>query len=279
MKGQASFTPDGLVGCPTHRDELRETAERIKDRDRRLLEGARLLWLETGQDLIRAKKLLGHGRFEKWCANELSYSKSKAEKLMRAAEVFGPHLKSVTVTDLPPPTVLYALSAPSVPQELRDQFIPRIVAGEQVGSEVRRAIKRHRENVELEERRAVPSCDADIEDEARARARADVEREGQQADRSAALKLILARVGDDLPKLLALVVKAGPNSVFMPTAYHELLRQIAKKFSGPAIREDDIVAFNDGGTSAPFRGPPRKFRAASRDRSAAGSGFSPLDEL
>jgi hypothetical protein len=60
MQDQDNFGLGVSTETSAHADELQETAERIKDRDRRLLEGARSYWLQTGQDLIRAKELLGH---------------------------------------------------------------------------------------------------------------------------------------------------------------------------------------------------------------------------
>ena len=71
----------------------------------------------------------------------LNYSTRTAQKLMRAAETWDSWPKSEPGSVLPKPTVIYALSAPSVPQEIRELYAPRVTAGEDVLAEVRKLIK------------------------------------------------------------------------------------------------------------------------------------------
>ncbi|UGB28689.1 DUF3102 domain-containing protein (plasmid) [Methylorubrum sp. B1-46] len=66
------------------------------------------------------KELLGHGNFLPWIKDEFGMSDRTALNFMRVAERF----KSEIVSDLPP-TVLYALAAPSTPDEVKDEIIDR----------------------------------------------------------------------------------------------------------------------------------------------------------
>lgn len=105
------------------RDEVREAAVRIKVRMARTAEDI----IEIGRDLIGVKKALGHGHFLKWVEAEFGMSESSALRFQRVAERFGS--KSVTVTDFQP-SALYALSAPSTPDELVEEVTERAAEGE-----------------------------------------------------------------------------------------------------------------------------------------------------
>ncbi|MFD0935515.1 DUF3102 domain-containing protein [Methylobacterium trifolii] len=67
---------------------MEEIAGRINERERRAATYAHDQWLENGRDLLTAKAILGHGKFEQWCEWALSYTARTAQKLMRAAEVW-----------------------------------------------------------------------------------------------------------------------------------------------------------------------------------------------
>jgi len=130
---------------------------------------------------------------------------------MRAADLLEPFVKSGTVTDLPPRTLIYTLSAPSVPDVIRDVYLPRVLAGEKVGSALRQAVRDHRQQAKC---RTAPSIEAEathVEPEAEEQ---DLKRQRQSEFRLAALSLIQARFGDDLPELMNLVANAGHGSVF-----------------------------------------------------------------
>lgn len=68
--------------------------------------------IEIGRDLIAAKKSLGHGRFLAWIDAEFKMTDRSALSFVRVAQLYGD--KSEIISDLPP-TVLYALAAPSTP--------------------------------------------------------------------------------------------------------------------------------------------------------------------
>jgi hypothetical protein len=96
-------------------------AERIRTRMSRTGQDI----VDIGRDLIGAKKRLGHGRFLAWIEAEFGMTDRSARRFMEVAESF----KSDTVSDLTP-TVLYALAAPSTPDEVRTEATSRAAAGE-----------------------------------------------------------------------------------------------------------------------------------------------------
>jgi hypothetical protein len=100
----------GKLG-PREVAELESVAGRLRDRLRRTAAEV----VAIGEDLIRAKSLLGHGAFGPWLDQEFALSRRTAEQFMAAARRFGS--KAEAVSHLPAGVVL-ELSAPSVPDEL-----------------------------------------------------------------------------------------------------------------------------------------------------------------
>lgn len=219
----------------TEQTSLDQIAFRICQRDELLRTCAHTNWFENGIDLHAAKRIIGHGGFEAWCKEKLDYSPRTAQKKMQAATVFAPWLKNESGSDLPEPSLVYLVSAPSTPQEIRDVYVPRIIAGEKVGPEVRAAIKQHRKNVRKAKRRATLSPEeqaaqdrreaAKIKRDAGEQQRLKAEREKQAAARAAAVDLIVARLGEDLAKLLAFAAEAGPIGIFSHTVQQEVERR------------------------------------------------------
>ncbi|WP_187278865.1 DUF3102 domain-containing protein [Methylobacterium sp. WL12] len=256
--------------------ELRDLARRINERELLAKKHAHVQWLENGRDLLNAKAVIGHGNFEEWCERELNYTPRTAQKLMRAAEVWGPILKTESSSVIPKPTIVYALSAPSVSQEIRDTYVPRVIAGEEVGTELRIAIKGYRDAVkkvqERESRLAAKSPEAQKAQVQREQAKArretraaeqrqtereqhQIEQERQATARSAALALIMACFGDDLPSLVALIAEAGPGSVFSYIAereWHALVQGEATSVQEGAGTVVDELKFADVGTVKTF---------------------------
>lgn len=81
---------------------------------RTALEGA----IQIGLKLKEAKEQVEHGQWENWCHENLNYSKSKTEKLMRIASEYGDensiYAKTYMCTDL---SISKALSLLQVPEE------------------------------------------------------------------------------------------------------------------------------------------------------------------
>lgn len=72
--------------------------------------------IRIGERLKEAKEKADHGQWEKWCNDNLNYSKSKTEKLMKIAAEYGdensPYAKAYTCTDLSVSKALRLLQVP-----------------------------------------------------------------------------------------------------------------------------------------------------------------------
>ncbi|WP_227439028.1 DUF3102 domain-containing protein [Methylobacterium sp. W2] len=256
-----------LPSAPFAPDELQGIAGRIKARDRLLTESAKALsvctrnqWLENGRDLLKAKKLLEHGEFGPWCEKELGYSKRTAEKYMRAAELFGPLIKNEPGSHLPCLSLVYLLSAKSVPAEIFKTFAHRVVAGENVRRELQAVIKKHRETVKRAKALAKrgPEATAKLEKREAAKARRDaredeqqcVEREQREKARGAALDLLVACMGTNLHKLIELADEAGSAELF---AYQALkgLKEHAQMNGAPAAASTEVAVTDEAPAGTP----------------------------
>lgn len=83
--------------------------------------------IDTGRDLLAVKARLEHGLFLEWLRSEIGMTPRSAQRAMGAAEALGD--KSDTVSYLPP-SVLYALSSPSLHALVRQEIVERIETGE-----------------------------------------------------------------------------------------------------------------------------------------------------
>jgi len=107
---------------------LPQRAQRIRD----LVSVARGCIIEVGHELIAAKAELVHGEWLPWLDQEFGWSEAAAQRYMQVARAFqipqAEGFKGLTIDA----TALYALSAPDVPQEARDEAVARAEAGEHV---------------------------------------------------------------------------------------------------------------------------------------------------
>lgn len=101
-------------------NQAKAVVERYRERQKAYV-------IDTGRDLLAVKEQLEHGLFLEWVLAEMQMTPRSAQRAMGAAEVLG--AKSDTVSYLPP-SILYALSAPSTPAPVRDGIVERIEAGE-----------------------------------------------------------------------------------------------------------------------------------------------------
>ena len=89
--------------------------------------------IEIGRRLTEAKQMLSHGEWGKWLKEEIHYSKSSANNMMRIFDaygstqmgLFGPEANSQTFGDL---EYSKALALLSVPAEEREQFAQEVDA-------------------------------------------------------------------------------------------------------------------------------------------------------
>lgn len=78
--------------------------------------------VEIGRDLIAVKEAIGHGNFLPWIEAEFGMTDRTARNFMSVAETFGS--KSEIVSDFTP-TILYALAAPSTPDDVVQAAVER----------------------------------------------------------------------------------------------------------------------------------------------------------
>lgn len=82
---------------------------------------------EIGRHLLRAKAVLAHGKFTAWAETELGINARTGRNYMQAASFLEGKAETVAVL---PPTVLYALSAPTAPPEVVQAVVDAAAAGE-----------------------------------------------------------------------------------------------------------------------------------------------------
>jgi hypothetical protein len=98
--------------------EAQATAGRIRDR-------LRTSYINTGNDLIRIKDKLGHGRFGPWLELECIMSARSAEECMSAARL----ATKYAITANLPPTILVALGAKSADVDVVRTVLDDVEAG------------------------------------------------------------------------------------------------------------------------------------------------------
>ena len=119
---------------------LQGAAERIRVRLKRTAEDI----IEIGHDLLLVKDRLEHGQFGVWLKAEFEFSDQTARRFMQVAERFG---KSNNLLDFKP-AILYALSAPSTSEEVREAAVKLAEAGETVTLADVQALKQQLQQVE-----------------------------------------------------------------------------------------------------------------------------------
>ena len=105
---------------------LQETKE-IKNLMKRTVEGI----IETGERLHRVKARLQYGEFMTWVESEIKCHYSTALHFMRVWETFGQQKEQIANVGINV-SVLYLLSAPSMPEQLRTQIVEMAKAGKPV---------------------------------------------------------------------------------------------------------------------------------------------------
>ncbi len=130
--------------------ELSAIKERIKIRLKRTAEDI----IEIGLDLIEAKRIAGHGGFEKWLTAEFEMGLSSAKRFIQVAEKLGG--KSPNLGDLKP-SAIYLLAQDSTPEEVRTEIIERIEDGETINSAEIQRLKK--ENAELAQKASLSERD------------------------------------------------------------------------------------------------------------------------
>lgn len=130
--------------------DLDAHAQRIRD----LVNVARGCIIEIGRELIEAKTMIGHGGWLPWLDREFGWSDETARKYMRVAEAFQIPTRlgfeGLTIDA----TALYYLSAPSVPDAVREEVIEQAETGKRITIEEAERMVADRVAKEIEEVRA-----------------------------------------------------------------------------------------------------------------------------
>ena len=101
--------------------------------------------VKIGENLIRAKEIIGHGKFGIWLEKEFAWSERTARRFMNVAK----HFKSDTVSDLKVSAkALYLLASPSTPDEVREKIISQGSEEEVSAPDVKQAIEEATEGPE-----------------------------------------------------------------------------------------------------------------------------------
>ena len=117
--------------------EVRTVAERIHVR-------TNIAIIENGRDLLVVRRMPEmEGRFVAWLNAEFRLSERTAYNMMQAAENLGERFAKFANIG---PSALYALAAPSTPDDVRDDVAARAAAGEKITTaEVERLKREARE--------------------------------------------------------------------------------------------------------------------------------------
>lgn len=112
----------------------------IKGRKRATEDGM----MAIGKMLSEVKERLPYGQFGRWLDQEFAWSQDTANRLMRVYAVFG-SAKNTRVAESAP-SVLAMLSAPSIPEEAREEFRERVkISPQPVGmKEAKEIVAKHK---------------------------------------------------------------------------------------------------------------------------------------
>ena len=99
--------------------------------------------IKIGLKLSSVKGLLPHGQFGDWCATEFEMSQKTAERMMRAAQVFGSKIDTVSILS---DSAMYLLSGPSVPEAAREEIVieAQATGKSPTKGQVQTVIKKHK---------------------------------------------------------------------------------------------------------------------------------------
>jgi hypothetical protein len=120
----------------TDEEFLREVADQIRARMVRVSRDT----IGIGRYLIEARARVGSGRFSAWIEAEFKMSRVTAYKMIKVAETFGE-----TGVNQFTPSVLYALIAPDITENVRAEIVGRAESGEKISVADVQALKQEKE--------------------------------------------------------------------------------------------------------------------------------------
>jgi hypothetical protein len=111
--------------------------------------------ITIGWNLQHVKKECGHGLFLKWLDAEFGWSHRTAQRFMRAGAVLDTKENATRVSHLEP-TAIHLLSAPSTPEQVREEVLTRFDVGEKISTEEIKSVIQQSKGAPAEKRQIDP---------------------------------------------------------------------------------------------------------------------------
>lgn len=210
-----------------------------------------MMLADAGRRLIEIKARIPHGQFETWCADNLEFSKSKAEKMMKLAERVADEnslfSKTETFTDIGISRVWALLAAP---EEAAAEVIETNDVESMTVRELKAELARVKEEKEAAERKAemIDHNNDDIRKELASMQRklSETVSEKEFAEMQAAAQ---AQKEDLTKELSEAKAEAADIQAKLDKAKEDLKKQKAKQKDLEAARDEEVKKAIEGKTA------------------------------
>ena len=210
-----------------------------------------MMLADAGRRLIEIKGRIPHGQFETWCADNLEFSKSKAEKMMKLAERVADEnslfSKTETFTDIGISRVWALLAAP---EEVAAEVIETNDVESMTVRELKAELARVKEEKEAAERKAemIDHNNDDIRKELASMQRklSETVSEEEFAEMQAAAQ---AQKEDLTKELSEAKAEAADIQAKLDKAKEDLKKQKAKQKDLEAARDEEVKKAIEGKTA------------------------------
>lgn len=210
-----------------------------------------MMLADAGKRLIEIKARIPHGQFETWCADNLEFSKSKAEKMMKLAERVADEnslfSKTETFTDIGISRVWALLAAP---EEVAAEVIETNDVESMTVRELKAELARVKEEKEAAERKAemIDHNNDDIRKELASMQRklSETVSEKEFAEMQAAAQ---AQKEDLTKELSEAKAEAADIQAKLDKAKEDLKKQKAKQKDLEAARDEEVKKAIEGKTA------------------------------
>ena len=210
-----------------------------------------MMLADAGRRLIEIKARIPHGQFETWCADNLEFSKSKAEKMMKLAERVADEnslfSKTETFTDIGISRVWALLAAP---EEVAAEVIETNDVESMTVRELKAELARVKEEKEAAERKAemIDHNNDDIRKELASMQRklSETVSEKEFAEMQAAAQ---AQKEDLTKELSEAKAEAADIQAKLDKAKEDLKKQKAKQKDLEAARDEEVKRAIEGKTA------------------------------
>ncbi len=210
-----------------------------------------MMLADAGRRLIEIKARIPHGQFETWCADNLEFSKSKAEKMMKLAERVADKnslfSKTETFTDIGISRVWALLAAP---EEVAAEVIETNDVESMTVRELKAELARVKEEKEAAERKAeiIDHNNDDIRKELASMQRklSETVSEEEFAEMQAAAQ---AQKEDLTKELSEAKAEAADIQAKLDKAKEDLKKQKAKQKDLEAARDEEVKKAIEGKTA------------------------------